>query len=109
MIATSYEVEEARLESPNAIEIVHANQKDQDIEDLIFTQTNEGYTVDQNSLEEPANATVRARESLCSTSDQPGDDNRIRASGYSEAQQNPEYEDDARISDAVLADGGEIA
>jgi hypothetical protein len=58
VIATSYEVEKARLESPNAIEVVYnTNQKDEeDIEDLVFTQTLEGYQVDEESLHERPNA-----------------------------------------------------
>lgn len=58
MIATSYEVEQARLESPNAIEVVHNfNPKDDgDIEDLVFNQTVEGYQVDESSLQEKTNA-----------------------------------------------------
>jgi len=58
MIATSYEVEQARLESPNAIEVVHnSNRKDHgDIEDLVFNQTVEGYQVDESSLQEKTNA-----------------------------------------------------
>jgi hypothetical protein len=40
IIPTSYEVEQARLELPNAIEVVHNNnpKDDQDIEDLVFNQ-----------------------------------------------------------------------
>jgi len=58
MIATSYEVEQARLESPNAIEVVHNNNPNDegDIEDLVFNQTVEGYQVDESSLQEKTNA-----------------------------------------------------
>jgi len=58
MIATSYEVEQARLESPNAIEVVHNNNRNDegDIEDLVFNQTVEGYQVDESSLQEKTNA-----------------------------------------------------
>lgn len=60
MIATSYEVEQARLESPNAIEVVHNNNPigddDGNIEDLVFNQTVEGYQVDESSLQEKTNA-----------------------------------------------------
>lgn len=58
VIATSYEVEKARLESPNAIEVVHnaKSEEGQDIEDLVFTQTNEGYKVDEEALNESSNA-----------------------------------------------------
>eukprot|EP00934_Nitzschia_sp_Nitz4_P004894 Nitzschia sp. Nitz4//scaffold10_size219509//203174//204390//NITZ4_001463-RA/size219509-augustus-gene-0.256-mRNA-1//1//CDS//3329533025//4884//frame0 len=58
VIATSYEVEKARLESPNAIEVVHnANTDDaKDTEDLVFTQTKEGYQVDEEALHESSNA-----------------------------------------------------
>lgn len=58
MIATSYEVEQARLESPNAIEVVHnSNPKDDgDVENLVFNQTVEGYQVDESSLREKTNA-----------------------------------------------------
>jgi len=65
VLATSYEVEKARLESPNAIEVVHnPNSKvDQDIEDLVFTQTHEGYRVDEEALTESSNA-ERIAESI---------------------------------------------
>lgn len=58
MIGKSYEVEQARLESPNAIEVVHNNnpKDDGDIEDLVFNQTIEGYQVDERSLQEKTNA-----------------------------------------------------
>jgi hypothetical protein len=118
VIATSYEVEELRLESPNAIEIVHANQKDQDIEDLVFTQTSEGYTVDEHSLNESANATARERQPL---SDEPGvelsggiSSLRNRASGNHQAEQTQEslsFDDDGHIriaDDSVPADGKEL-
>lgn len=61
MIATSYEVEQARLESPNAIEVVHnSNPKGNgDIEDLVFNQTMEGYQVDESSLQEKTNASLQ--------------------------------------------------
>lgn len=73
VIATSYEVEKARLESPNAIEVVHnANSKDeQDIEDLVFTQTNEGYKVDEVALTESSNAKRIVEDTL------PGDGKEI--------------------------------
>jgi hypothetical protein len=58
MIATSYEVEQARLESPNAIEVVHTKDGG-DIEDLVFNQTVEGYQVDESSLQEKTNAGLR--------------------------------------------------
>ena len=47
VIATSYEVEKARMDSPNAIEVVHGQ---------VFTSTNEGYKVDEESLRESTNA-----------------------------------------------------
>jgi predicted Na+-dependent transporter len=50
VIATSYEVEKARMEAPNAIEVVYNN------DDLVFTQTIEGYKIDEDSLHERANA-----------------------------------------------------
>lgn len=58
VIATSYEVEKARLESPNAIEVVHnaKSMEGEDIEDLVFTQTQEGYKVDEEALNETSNA-----------------------------------------------------
>lgn len=56
VIATSYEVEKARLESPNAIEVV-ANSKDNlDLENMVFTQTHDGYKVDEEALKEMSNA-----------------------------------------------------
>uniref|UniRef100_A0A7R9WUT5 Uncharacterized protein n=1 Tax=Craspedostauros australis TaxID=1486917 RepID=A0A7R9WUT5_9STRA len=60
VLATSYEVEGARRESPNAIEVVYgtAQQKegDENIDDLVFTQTNDGYEFDENSRHEQSNA-----------------------------------------------------
>jgi len=58
MILTSYEVEQHRVESPNAIEVVHnSNPKgDGDVENLVFNQTVEGYQVDENSMQEKTNA-----------------------------------------------------
>ena len=66
MIATSYEVEQARLESPNAIEVVHnSNPKgDGDIEDLVFNQTMEGYQVDESSLQEKTNASLQEQRHM---------------------------------------------
>jgi hypothetical protein len=65
MIVTSYEVEQARLESPNAIEVVHnTNPKGEgDIEDLVFSQTVEGYQIDETSLHEKTNASLQATPS----------------------------------------------
>jgi len=56
VIATSYEVEKARLESPNAIEVVANTKDDQDIENMVFTQTQDGYKVDEHALTETTNA-----------------------------------------------------
>jgi hypothetical protein len=65
MIVTSYEVEQARLQSPNAIEVVHNNNPkgEGDIEDLVFSQTVEGYQVDEVSLHEKTNASLQATSS----------------------------------------------
>jgi Sodium Bile acid symporter family len=65
MIVTSYEVEQARLESPNAIEVVHNNNPkgDGDVEDLVFNQTVEGYQVDEASLHEKTNASLQTTPS----------------------------------------------
>jgi hypothetical protein len=74
VLMTSYEVEKARLESPNAIEVVYntTSQREHDgqeqgngagttaIEDLVFTQTNEGYKIDEESLHESTNARFEA-------------------------------------------------
>ena len=58
MIVTSYEVEQARLEAPNAIEIVHNNNPtvDGDVENFVFNQTVDGFRVDENSMKEKTNA-----------------------------------------------------
>jgi predicted Na+-dependent transporter len=56
VIATSYEVEKARLESPNAIEVVANSKDDLDIENMVFTQTPDGYKVDEEALKESTNA-----------------------------------------------------
>ena len=64
VIATSYEVEKARLESPNAIEVVANTKGDQDVEDMVFTQTQEGYQVDEHALNESSNAERIAGKSL---------------------------------------------
>ncbi|MGK3738707.1 MAG: hypothetical protein ACI8RD_009108 [Bacillariaceae sp.] len=63
MIATSYEVEQQRLESPNAIEVVHTGD-DGDIEDLVFNQTVEGYQVDESSLQEKTNAGLQEQRQM---------------------------------------------
>ena len=49
-------MEKARLESPNAIEVVANAKSDQDVEDMVFTQTQEGYMVDEEALTESSNA-----------------------------------------------------
>mmetsp|Transcript_19350 Transcript_19350/g.46746 ORF Transcript_19350/g.46746 Transcript_19350/m.46746 type:complete len:392 (+) Transcript_19350:19-1194(+) len=72
MLLTSYEVEQARQESPNAIEVVHSDvQKegggDGDGGDLVFSQTMEGYQVDENSLHERPNAVLHANDSNSDT------------------------------------------
>jgi len=51
VLATSYEVEKSRIESPNAIEVVG-----NDIENMVFTQTQDGYKVDEDALTEKSNA-----------------------------------------------------
>eukprot|EP00980_Cylindrotheca_fusiformis_P028740 scaffold22641_cov206-Cylindrotheca_fusiformis.AAC.10 len=51
VITTSYEVETARMDSPNAIEVVHGQDDEQ-----VFTQTNEGYKVDEGQFHETSNA-----------------------------------------------------
>jgi hypothetical protein len=129
VIATSYEVEKARMESPNAIEVVHnTNQKDdQDIEDLVFTQSMEGYQVDEESLHEMSNANHRDGKSHLSDDgtemDTPTENVglpggisslRARATGYRQGQQAPDSPsrggyDDSRITDgSVPADGKEL-
>ncbi|KAL3943347.1 MAG: hypothetical protein SGBAC_002588 [Bacillariaceae sp.] len=55
VIGTSYEVENARTDSPNAIEVVHG-QGEEDLDNMVFTQTNEGYKVDEGQFEETSNA-----------------------------------------------------
>ena len=58
MIVTSYEVEQARLESPNAIEVVHNSNPngEGDVENLVFNQTVDGFQVDEHSMKEKTNA-----------------------------------------------------
>ncbi|KAL3912406.1 MAG: hypothetical protein SGILL_006896, partial [Bacillariaceae sp.] len=65
VIFTSYEVEQARVTSPNAIEVVHNNNPtgDEDVEDLVFNQTKEGYQVDETSLHEKTNADLQSKPS----------------------------------------------
>ena len=70
MLLTSYEVEQARQESPNAIEVVHSDVQKEgggDGDDLVFSQTLEGYQVDENSLHERPNAALHANESNSDT------------------------------------------
>jgi hypothetical protein len=50
VIATSYEVQEATLEDPEAIEIVLGLPGKDGPNDLIFTTTSEGYQIDEESL-----------------------------------------------------------
>jgi len=80
MIATSYEVEHARLESPNAIEVVHnSNPKDDcDIEDLVFNQTVEGYQVDESSLQEKTNAGLQEQRQKDGSSEKRIDDDTLK-------------------------------
>jgi len=59
VIATSYEVQESVLEDPNAIEVVlGTSDKDGMPSDLIFATTEEGYQIDEDSLE-----SLRSRDS----------------------------------------------
>lgn len=56
VIATSYEVRDAVLQDPEAIEIVLGFSKDgEGPNDLIFAQTSEGYQIDEESLESLSN------------------------------------------------------
>eukprot|EP00957_Ditylum_brightwellii_P080317 6108605-Ditylum_brightwellii.AAC.1 len=57
VIATSYEVEDAELNDPNAIEVVLGLPKENGLpEDLIFYQDEtDGYTIDSRSLESASN------------------------------------------------------
>ena len=88
MLLTSYEVEQARQESPNAIEVVHSDVQKEgggDGDDLVFSQTLEGYQVDENSLHERPNAALHANESNPDTvtklpridDSEPGDDREL--------------------------------
>jgi predicted Na+-dependent transporter len=76
VITTSYEVEKANLESPNAIEVVHnENQKDEeDAQDVVFNQTLQGYQVDQQSLHERPNAMMNSMLDSSDNSRIEGDD-----------------------------------
>ncbi len=58
IIVTSYEVEQGRLESPNAIEVVHNSNPsgDGDVENMVFNQTVDGFQIDENSMKEKTNA-----------------------------------------------------
>lgn len=58
VIATSYEVQESIVEDPNAIEVVLGSDKDGMPSDLIFATTEEGYQIDEDSLE-----SLRSRDS----------------------------------------------
>jgi len=105
MIATSYEVEQARLESPNAIEVVHnSNPKDDgDIEDLVFNQTVEGYQVDESSLQEKTNAGLQEQRLM--------DENVDNSSpiGVSSPRSRVTLESSRRIDeDTVQAEAGEF-
>jgi hypothetical protein len=123
IIATSYEVEQTRLESPNAIEVVYNNnpKDDQDIEDLVFNQTVEGYQVDEHSLHEKPNFSVQADPegtAVSAGSSIGGSTNvsggglssaRARATGDRQGNQNPEAADPSpRIDDSLPADQGEF-
>jgi predicted Na+-dependent transporter len=59
VITTSYEVETARIDSPNAIEVVHGQDDEQ-----VFTSTNEGYKVDEGQFHETSNAERISEEKL---------------------------------------------
>lgn len=73
MITTSYEVEQARLESPNAIEVVHTSnaKADGDVENLVFNQTMEGYQVDETSIQEKTNAGLQESRQMDENMDTP--------------------------------------
>lgn len=43
------------MDSPNAIEVVHG-ETDQNLDNMVFTHTNEGYKVDEEALQETSNA-----------------------------------------------------
>jgi hypothetical protein len=62
MLLTSYEVEQARQESPNAIEVVHSDIAQEDgVDDLVYSQTADGaYQVDENALHEKPNASLHS-------------------------------------------------
>ena len=62
VIGTSYEVENARLDSPNAIEVVHGHSGEEDLDNMVFTQTSEGYKVDEGQFEETSNAERISKE-----------------------------------------------
>jgi len=103
MIATSYEVEKARLEAPNAIEVVHNNnQKDGDIEDLVFNQTVEGYQVDESSLKEKTNASLQKSPSTEGTVESK---NLVENNNSSNDPAPPRIDDD---DDMVQAEAGEF-
>jgi hypothetical protein len=118
VIATSYEVEKQRLDPPNAIEVVHNNntKNDEDIEDLVFTQTLDGYQVDETSVHETANATIDGQSLDSEEVDAPHSGGvsslRARATGYRQGTQSPDspsMDDHKRIGDdSVPADGKEI-
>jgi len=70
VIFTSYEVENARLDSPNAIEVVHG-QGEENLDNMVFTQTGEGYKVDEDQFDETSNAERISKDKL------PADDKEI--------------------------------
>lgn len=129
MLTTSYEVEQVRLESPNAIEVVHSDiQKQDDIDDLVFSQTVEGYQVDENSLQERPNASLQQNAGVAATSLPPQSEAveegggpsarsglsslKARVTGYRMGDQNPDTPDDnpaPRIEEASSSNGGEMA
>jgi predicted Na+-dependent transporter len=123
MIATSYEVEQARQESPNAIEVVHSDiQKEEGIDDLVFSQTVEGYQVDENSLHERPNAVLNssgavnnetAAGDVVTSSSKVGGLSSLKArvTGYRQGEQNPDTPDASlprMDEDSSPADGGEM-
>ena len=70
IIVTSYEVEQGRLESPNAIEVVHNNNPtgDGDIENMVFNQTVDGFQIDEHSMKEKTNAGLQESRRISDTS-----------------------------------------
>ena len=87
------------------MEVVNgANEKD-GIGDLVFTQTSEGYTVDENAMPEATNATLREQQEVETATDGLSE---FSMRAWQGRQNDRDILPDRIEDDALPADGKEI-